>query len=410
MKKSGIQYLLLWLFLVGTVVAISTLSPKTPSAPAQNAKDLLPVPTAMPTIVPVTKEEEEFVGIWIPYMSLSVRENTPEAFQKNFFQLAIKAKELGVNNLFVHVRPFSDALYPSKYYPWSHIVSGKQGEDPGFDPLEYMIQITHEQGMKFHAWINPLRVKTERTPPLLAEDNPYTQMSQSNPYYFLTVGGNTYLNPAYSEMRKLITDGVGEIVQDYPVDGIHFDDYFYPEGIKEQDGEDYAAYCENAENPLSLGDWRIANINTMIAQVYREIKSVRPEVSFGISPQGNINNNKALGADVFSWCSTKGYIDYICPQIYFSYENPALGFQEAMVAWLELPAHENLKMYIGLGLYKAGTDSDGGTWQQEDDIIARQIEEVRKLKCDGFVLYDISAAKSEAASAEIANMEKVLHG
>lgn len=403
-RSSVFGYVILWILLAGTVLIISGMNKKEEPATASAA----PGPTpARVTAVRPPQEDADMLGLWVPYMSLETKEGTQKAFEQNFKEIVAQAKEIKVNNLFVHVRAFSDALYQSDYYPWSHLVTGTQGKDPGFDPLQFMIEEAHENGMKLHAWINPLRVRTTATPEVLSEDNPYSQLSESNPYYFMNVDGAIYLNPAYQEMRGLICDGAVEIAKKYDVDGIHFDDYFYPENVGDGDSEAYESYCENTDNPLSIEDWRTANINTMVSGVYRELKAVKPELPFGISPQGNIGNNKGLGADVYAWCSTKGYIDYIMPQIYFSYDNPALGFTDCLEDWLEIDKHEDLKMYIGLGLYKAGTDSDGGTWENSSDTIARQIEDVGKTDCDGVVLFDSGSLTAEAASAEVASIKDI---
>ena len=131
-------------------------------------------PSPQASAAPSTPEEEgALVGVWVPYFSLNTAEHTQAAFEENFQTIAQTAQEKGANALFVHVRPFSDALYPSQYYPWSHILTGTQGQDPGFDPLEFMIETAHSLGMEFHAWLNPLRVKTAETPAALAENNPY---------------------------------------------------------------------------------------------------------------------------------------------------------------------------------------------------------------------------------------------
>lgn len=172
-----------------------------------------PVSTAMPspTVIPspspspsptAPAEDKEMVGVWIPYMSLSSAD-----FKENYKQIVESAKKVNATALFVHVRPFCDALYKSEYYPWSHIVSGEQGKAPDFDPLAFMIEETHKNGMEFHAWINPLRIKSKETPGTLSADNPYTVLKESNPYYFIETDSGIYLDPSYSYTRELIKNG-----------------------------------------------------------------------------------------------------------------------------------------------------------------------------------------------------------
>lgn len=416
-KSQAFAYFILWLLLIGTVFIVSGMekaenkAEKSP-APSPKAgaeqKEESSNPIEPKPVSAEPEEDKELIGIWISYLSLSTKEGTKEAFEENFIKMVEEAKRVKANSLFVHVRPFSDSMYPSQYFPWSHLLTGEQGKDPGYDPLQFMIDTAHENGMEFHAWINPLRVKLATVPEKLSDENPYKQLSEEHPYYFLQQEDAIVLNPAYKEVRNLIADGVKEIVENYDVDGIHFDDYFYPENVGDGDSQAYDAYRDKTENPISVEEWRVANINSLISQVYRIIKEVKPQVVFGISPQGNISNNLSLGADVLAWVSTKGYIDYIMPQLYFSYDNPALGFTEALDSWLKLTKHDELKLYIGLGLYKAGTDSDENTWKGKPDIIAKQIEEIREKGAGGYVFFDIDSLFSEDAEDTVAKIEELL--
>ena len=392
-------YLVLWLALFAAVAGVWLFGQEPPPAVEQESAAS---PAASPTAAVPGTEEEALVGVWVPYFSLSTPENTQEAFEANYLEIAQTAKEKGVNAMFVHVRPFSDALYPSATYPWSHILTGTQGQDPGFDPLQFMIDTTHDLGMEFHAWLNPLRVKTSETPASLADNNPYTVLSPEYPQYFMEWEGGIYLNPAYPAVRAMIAQGAAEIAENYDVDGIHFDDYFYPSEEPSLDSAAYESYTQSVENPLPLLEWRAANINAMVAQVYESIKAVKEEVVFGISPQGNIANDEAMGADVKTWAAVPGYVDYLAPQLYFSFENEALGYLEALEEWAALPQHEGLKLYAGLALYKVGTDADGGTWLGRDDIIALQAEAALEAGYQGVILYssDYLDADQTAQSVE----------
>ena len=397
-------YLVLWLGLAAAVAGVWFLGGKgqQESSPSSSA------PQAGPVTLSPQEEDEPLVGVWVPYFSLAAPEGTQEAFEANYKEIADTAKEKGVNAMFVHVRPFSDSLYQSQYYPWSHILTGTQGQDPGFDALQFMIDYTHSLGMEFHAWLNPLRVKTKDTPGTLAESNPYVQLGQEYPEYFMEYDGGVYLNPAYPYIRTLIADGAAEIAAGYDVDGIHFDDYFYPSEDSAMDSTAYESYVQTVEQPLSLLEWRTANINAMVAQVYEVIKGVKPEVVFGISPQGNIRNDEAMGADVKTWAAVPGYVDYLAPQLYFSFENEALGYTEALEEWAALPRHQGLDLYAGLALYKAGTDADNGTWLGRDDIIALQAEAALEAGYQGVILYSSDYLNAQQAAKELENAMAVL--
>ena len=253
------------------------------------------------------KENEEMKAAWVPFMALEDKNGnyTEAEFKSRFDNILADSKSHGINTMVVHVRPFGDALYKSNLFPWSHILSGTQGNDPGFDPLEYMIEKTHSENMAFHAWINPLRIQSNNTPSILCESNLYnkwkTDSDSSNDNWVLDSNGNKYFNPYYPEVRKVIIEGVKEIVENYDVDGIHFDDYFYPTDNYDLDKVSYSEYVSQiGENAIALSQdqWRIANINTLISGVYSEIKSIDPSVQFGISPQANISNDLKTSADV----------------------------------------------------------------------------------------------------------------
>ena len=408
MKKFHLRkysYLMLWLALFAAVAGVWFFGG---NQGQQGENPSSQSPAVNPTAQISQEEEKTLVGVWVPYFSLATPEGTQEAFEENYKKIANTALEKGMNAMFVHVRPFSDSLYPSQYFPWSHILTGTQGQDPGFDALQFMIDYTHSLGMEFHAWINPLRVKTSETPGTLADSNPYVQLGEEYPSYFMEYDGGVYLNPAYSFVRSLIAVGAAEIAANYDVDGIHFDDYFYPSQDAALDSTAYESYVQSVEEPLSLLEWRKANINAMVAEVYSAIKEVKPEVVFGISPQGNIANDEAMGADVETWAAVPGYVDYLCPQLYFSFENEALGYMEALEEWAALPQHEGLKLYAGLALYKAGTDADNGTWLLRDNIIALQAEAALEAGYQGVILYSSDYLDAQQTEKEMKNAMAVL--
>ena len=368
-----------------------------------------------PIVSNTAEEEEEMRAVWVPFMSLTMSSESDKseaAFQKKFDEIVKTSKEKGMNTLIVQVRPFGDAFYRSSLFPWSHLLTGTQGQDPGYDPLEYMVKAAHENGLEIHAWVNPLRIQLNTNPSELAENNPYTQWSQdeSKKRWVVEYESGKYFNPAYTEVRKYIADGVKEIVQNYDVDGIQFDDYFYPTQDSVFDQAEYDAYKEEASQngvPMELLEWRQANINAMVSQVYAEVKQTKPEVVFGISPQGNLQNCLNMGADVKTWCST--HIDYICPQLYVNFEHQVLPFGSAVKEWRDLVTNPSIKLYFGLGLYKAGSDVDGGTWQKSDTIIADQIQAGREAQGDGFMFYSYDYLNHEQTEQEVQNAVKLLN-
>jgi uncharacterized lipoprotein YddW (UPF0748 family) len=358
------------------------------------------------------ESDEEMRGVWVSYMELSMENEsskTQKAFEDKFTEIAQKCSESGFNTLIVQVRPFCDALYKSSYFPWSHILTGTQGENPQYDALQIMCDICKENNLKIHAWINPYRVSSNETPKKLSDNNPYIKNSEIG----IKTDNGIFLDPSNETAQQLISDGVKEIAENYDVDGIQFDDYFYPTEDESFDKKQYEAYIEKygKENSMSLDNWRMQNVNTLICNVYRTIKSVDSSVEFGISPQGNIGNNDGLYADVKSWCTCKGFADYICPQIYFSLENPALTFEDCLDSWTSLDFDENVKLYVGLGGYKAGNgEYDEETWLLSDSILADEYDILRNNKSvRGFMLYSYNSLEDDTAKKEINNLINALN-
>ena len=309
-------------------------------------------------------EKNGMKGMWISYIEFqSVDFSTKDSFTADITQMFENCKNMGLNTVIVHVRSFGDAYYKSNYFPYSHIMTGVQGQDPGYDPLEIMVETAHNIGLRFEAWINPYRVKLYSHPKELATNNP-----AQNSNLTITTDSGIFYNPALQEVRDLVTQGVVEIIENYNVDGIHFDDYFYPNTAKELDEDDYAAYSGS----LSLDDWRRENVNMLVRQVYSAIKQYDENITFGISPQGNNDNNYYMQySDVKLWMSKKGYADYIMPQLYWGFDyltksgSDRYGFKNLSYEWSQYKMHPDMKLYVGLGAYRIG-DGDGGANNQAE--------------------------------------------
>ncbi len=357
-----------------------------------------------------THNNEEMRGVWVSYMELTMeneKDKSQKRFTEKFEEIAENCKNLGYNTLVVQVRPFCDALYKSNYFPWSHILTGEQGKNPNYDPLKIICDVCREKNLNIHAWVNPYRISTQNSPSELSENNPYVKDSSVG---FKTQSG-TYLDPSNENARRLIIDGIEEIVSNYDIDAIQFDDYFYPADMGSEDDTQYKEYINGCENEsMTLEEWRKANVNLLISEVYLRIHSIKNNVEFGISPQGNINNNDKLFADVQLWCTTRGYIDYICPQIYFSLDNPALTFEDSLQSWCELEFASNVNLYVGLAGYKAGTDDDEGTWLNDDNILAQEYNIIcENEKANGLKMYSYASLFSDDGKKEMENFYNELN-
>lgn len=410
MKNKKIVPIIVSVIAMLTVICISSFAREKPPKKQDDINNIAALSSKATADTP--ESDEEMRGVWVSYMELSMENEsskTQKAFEDKFTEIAQKCNESGFNTLIVQVRPFCDALYKSSYFPWSHILTGTQGENPQYDALQIMCDICKENNLKIHAWINPYRVSSNETPKKLSDNNPYIKNSEIG----IKTDNGIFLDPSNETAQQLICDGVKEIAENYDVDGIQFDDYFYPTEDESFDKKQYEAYIEKygTENCMSLDNWRMQNVNTLICKVYRTIKSVDSSVEFGISPQGNIGNNDGLYADVKSWCTCKGFADYICPQIYFSLENPALTFEDCLDSWTSLDFDENVKLYVGLGGYKAGNgEYDEETWLLSDSILADEYDILRNNKSvRGFMLYSYSCLEDDTAKKEINNLINALN-
>lgn len=410
MKNKKIVPIIVSVIAMLTVICISSFTREKPPKKQNDIDNIAALSSKATTDTP--ESDEEMRGVWVSYMELSMENEsskTQKAFEDKFTEIAQKCRESGFNTLIVQVRPFCDALYKSSYFPWSHILTGTQGVNPQYDALQIMCDICKENNLKIHAWINPYRVSSNETPSKLSDNNPYIK----NPEIAIKTDNGIFLDPSNETAQQLISDGVKEIAENYDVDGIQFDDYFYPTEDESFDKKQYEAYIEKygKENSMSLDNWRMQNVNTLICKVYRTIKSVDLSVEFGISPQGNIDNNDGLYADVKSWCTCKGFADYICPQIYFSLENPALTFEDCLDSWTSLDFDENVKLYVGLGGYKAGNgEYDEETWLLSDSILADEYGILRNNKSvRGFMLYSYNSLEDDTAKKEINNLINALN-
>lgn len=356
---------------------------------------------------------DEMRGVWVAYLSLE------DVNEEKIDSIVASAKANGMNTIYFHVRPFGDALYNSKYYPWSHLVTGTQGQAPaqGFDPLAYAVEAAHREGLQLHAWLNPLRIMLDsgKNPPALSADNPYTvwrsDSNTENDDWVIDYKSGKYYNPAIPEVRELIVNGVKEIVENYNVDGIHWDDYFYPASDSSfDDSKAYADYT-SAGGKLSLIDWRTQNISTLVKSVYSAVKQTDSECEFGISPAGNVENCLNAGADVVTWASSEGYVDYLAPQIYWTNDNTIAPFEPMCRKWRGLVTSDKVRLYIGLALYKAGGDYDNGKWQSSDDIMKNQVLFIRsdEINAGGFALYSYAYLDCEQTEKEMENLRSILN-
>lgn len=334
-----------------------------------------------------SQPQYEFRAAWIATVDnidWPTRGNYDTEKQKQeFIDLLDMHKKNGMNAVIVQVRPATDAFYPSQYEPWSEWLTGKQGRPPSpyYDPLEFMVSETHKRGMEFHAWCNPYRAEHSIGKSSIAT----AHITRLFPKWFLSYGGKRYFDPGNPGAQKHVVNVIRDIVKRYDIDGMHFDDYFYPYRVAGKEFPDDLSY-KNSGSEMSKDDWRRSNVDSIIFKLSRAIKEEKPNVKFGISPFGvwrnsdkdslgsatkaGVTNYDDLYANVLLWLK-EGWIDYVAPQLYWEIGHKAAPY-EVLVDWWSKNTYGK-HCYIGLGIYRAGSNA---AWK-DATLLPRQINMMR---------------------------------
>ncbi|AOP46798.1 glycoside hydrolase family 10 protein [Streptomyces lydicus] len=295
------------------------------------------------------------------------------------FDTAVARK---LNTVFFQVRPTADALWPSPYEPWTQYLTGVQGRDPGWDPLDFAVREAHRRGLELHAWFNPYRVANHTDPRRLAADHP----ARRHPGWVVPYGGKLYYNPGLPEVRDFVLDAMLDAVARYPVDGVHFDDYFYPYPAAGQRFDDDEAFEEYGGDFGSRADWRRDNTDRLVHAMAQRLDAGGQQegrrVQFGVSPfavwrnlgsdpQGSrtragVQTYDDLYADTRRWVR-EGWLDYLVPQVYWPLGTKAADYAELVPWWSRTVDGTGVDLYIGEALYKAG-DSEPAGWKDPAEL------------------------------------------
>lgn len=313
---------------------------------------------------PTKKTGKELCGVWVSYgdfQTLGLYNQNEADFRKNAELFLDDVQEYGINAVFFHTRAFRDAAYKSDNFPTASYLWDRE-EEIEYDALKIMIELAHERDIQLHAWLNPYRNRS-------FDDD--------------------ILDPAEPSSTDEIVLCVEEIIDNYDVDGIHFDDYFYEEG--------------NALEESQKKD----NVNAMVREVYKTVHNAGRDLVFGISPAGNVSYCESIGADVETWLSEDGYVDYVAPQIYWTDEHTAPWrdkmFTDTLNEWISLNRN-GAPLYIGLAMYKTGLEEEEDPgWINSDMNIAQQVEQIQENGCGGYIFFSASDFYREGAKAELKN-------
>ncbi|MFF5390370.1 glycoside hydrolase family 10 protein [Streptomyces sp. NPDC013012] len=338
-----------------------------------------PVHAAVPAVGPVGRQMR---GLWIASVvniDWPSRTGLDAAAQRaEFVRLADEALAWGFNALFVQIRPTADAFWPSPLEPWSQWLTGAQGKDPGYDPLGFMVETAHERGLAFHAWFNPYRVSMQPDPSALVPEHP----ARVHPEWCVSYGGKLYYDPGVPAARRFCQEAMLDAVRRYDIDGVHFDDYFYPYPVAGSDFPDEETFRTYGAGHADKAAWRRHNVDLMVREMRDAVRAVRPDALFGISPFGVWRNATTdprgsrtaafqsydgLHADTRGWVE-RGWLDYVAPQVYWHIGLPVADYGVLAPWWAEVVRGTDTELWIGQAVYKSGAAGQPAPWQDGKEL------------------------------------------
>ncbi|NUT37497.1 MAG: family 10 glycosylhydrolase, partial [Hamadaea sp.] len=272
----------------------------------------------------------------------------------------------------------ADAFWPSPYEPWSRYLTGTQGASPGYDPMAFMVAEAHARGLEFHAWFNPYRVALTTSLSDLISTHPARQ----HPEWTFTYDGRRYYNPGIPTVRDFVEDAMMDAVTRYDIDGVHWDDYFYPYPVSGLAIPDSATYATYGAGFARIEDWRRNNVNLLVQEMQQRIKAAKPWVKFGISPFGiwrnastdplgsqtsGLQSYDAIYADSRTWVK-QGWVDYINPQIYWHIGFATADYATLTAWWADVVAGTDVHLYIGQAAYRVGASGQAAQWQSATEL------------------------------------------
>lgn len=327
-----------------------------------------------------TAHERELRGAWIATVfniNWPSRQGlSASAAQAELRGLFDTAEVAGLNAVVMQIRAECDAFYPSELEPWSRYLTGTQGEDPGWDPLAFAIEEAHARGLELHAWMNPYRASANG-----AASNVASHIATRRPDLVRTHGDFRWLDPGSQDALAHTLAVVRDVLTRYDIDGLHFDDYFYPypaEGTGEFDDDATWAAYQSSGGALARDDWRRDNVNRMVSAVHAAVAELRPDVRFGISPFGiyrpgmpagitGLDQYATLYADPLRWMG-EGWVDYVAPQLYWPTTQTAQAYGRLLTWWAEQAEASGTTLFVGNYLAQLGSSSAWSVGEIEEQV------------------------------------------
>ncbi|WP_460768946.1 glycoside hydrolase family 10 protein [Mariniluteicoccus flavus] len=391
------------------VGAASLVSWSVPAHAAGPGSFDLPAPGSCPVDPHVQKHD--FRAMWLSSVvnidwpsKAGLSADAQKAELAGWFDLAQRHNH---NAILIQIRPTADAFWPGAKEPWSAYLTGTQGKDPGYDPLAYAIAEGRRRNIQVHGWFNPYRVAMSETP-VLAANHP----ARLHPDWVLPYGGKLYYNPGLPEVRAHVVDAIMDAVRRYDLDGVHFDDYFYPYPVAGKVFDDAAAYARFGGGK-SLPDWRRHNVTTFMTEMRAAIKAIKPWVQFGVSPfaiwrnratdpsgsdtRAGVQTFDDLYADTRLWVK-QGIVDYVTPQVYWSRGFAAADYEKVVSWWTEQVRGTNCNLYVGEAAYKVNANADPN-WAKPGELSSHLAYDAAFPEVQGHIHFSAKSVRDNVLGA-----------
>ena len=359
-----------------------------------------------------SKNTEEIRAVWVSYIDYTqiLWGKSETEFKQSVDEIIEHCLDYKINTIYLHASAFTDAYYDSEIYPTQYIEK-EIGASLSYDPLEIFIEKAHQKNLRIEAWINPFRSLDKEKMNTVPNHYIVKQWVNQNSRNVIYYKDRYYLNPAYQEVHDLILDVVSEIAENYEIDGLHMDDYFYPDHV--DDSFDLVDYQKSSQKD-PIEEWRRNNVNELVKAIDKKLDLIDDDLVFGISPAGNLQYSRdSIFGDVETWVKEE-WVDYIAPQIYFGYTNTSRPFSSTLKQWSDVVKGTDVDLVVGLAAYKINQESnnsDSKEWIEDHDILIKQIQESKEMSnYAGYALYSYHSmfrGESDDVEAVMQQLEEI---